>query len=185
MLLGAGEISGGEIGSAGALEKERSGEGDDRRARAVSGGGEGRRAAESGQGALAGGAGAGVAREQAGVGGPSAGGSGPGNLLGRAGEWRSGPGASRWALRDGPLRRLGQAGKRRKVSGPGCWAEFGLPIGFRFLVLGLSWVSFLFPFLFKLTQPNLFEFKIEFEFNSNTQSNKAMHQHECTNILTL
>ena len=67
----------------------------------------------------------------------------------------------------------GAAGKRRKVSGPGCWAEFGLPIAFGFLVLGLSWVSFLFPFLFKLTQPNLFEFKIEFEFNSNTQTNKT------------
>ena len=34
--MGAGEISGGEIGSAGALEKEGSGEGDDRRARGLS-----------------------------------------------------------------------------------------------------------------------------------------------------
>jgi hypothetical protein len=34
--LGAGEISGGEIGSAGALEKEGRGEGDDRRARVLS-----------------------------------------------------------------------------------------------------------------------------------------------------
>ena len=151
MLLGAGEISGGEIGSAGALEKEGSGEGDDRRARAVSGGGEGRRAAESGQGALAGGAGAGVAREQAGVGGPSAGGSGPGNLLGRAGEWRSGPGASRWALRDGPLRRLGQAGS------------------------GLGWVSFYFYFYFSflfLIQTK-FEFKYKFEFKLHSNKKHA------------
>jgi len=36
--LGAGEISGGEIGFAGALEKEGGGEGDDRRARGLSGG---------------------------------------------------------------------------------------------------------------------------------------------------
>ena len=34
--MGAGEISGGEIGSAGALEKEGRGEGDDRRARVLS-----------------------------------------------------------------------------------------------------------------------------------------------------
>ena len=33
--MGAGEISGGEIGFAGALEKEGGGEGDDRRARGV------------------------------------------------------------------------------------------------------------------------------------------------------
>ena len=64
----------GRSGSAGALEKEGTGEGDDRRARAVSGGGEGRRAAESGRRALAGGAGASVARKQAGVGRLSAGG---------------------------------------------------------------------------------------------------------------
>ena len=36
--MGAGEISGGEIGFAGALEKEGGGEGDDRRARGLSGG---------------------------------------------------------------------------------------------------------------------------------------------------
>ena len=91
MLLGAGEISGGEIGSAGALEKEGSGEGGDRRARAVSGGGEGRRVAESGRRALAGGARASVARNQAGVGRPSAGGrtSWP-SMLGPCGR-RKGP----------------------------------------------------------------------------------------------
>ena len=36
--MGVGEISGGEIGFAGALEKEGGGEGDDRRARGLSGG---------------------------------------------------------------------------------------------------------------------------------------------------
>ena len=36
--MGAGEISGGEIGFAGALEKEGGGEGDDGRARGLSGG---------------------------------------------------------------------------------------------------------------------------------------------------
>ena len=36
--MGAGEISGGEIGFAGVLEKEWGGEGDDRQARGLSGG---------------------------------------------------------------------------------------------------------------------------------------------------
>ena len=96
-------------------------------------------------------------------GGPSAVGSGPGNLLGRAGKWRSGPSASRWALRDGPLRRLGQA-----ESGcfGYCWAD-------------RVWVSFYFYFYFSflfLIQTK-FEFKYKFEFKQH--SSKNMHQHEC------
>ena len=41
----------------------------------------------------------------------------------------------------------GAAGKRRKVSGPGCWAEFGLPIGFGFSCFGfgLGFLSISFP----------------------------------------
>ena len=66
------------------------------------------------------------------MGGPSAGGSGPGNLLGRAGEWRSGPGASHWALRERVLGRArGEAGLRGEVG------RAGLSFGF-----GLGWVEF-------------------------------------------
>ena len=42
---------------------------------------------------------------------------------------------------------------------------------------GLSF-CFGFPFLFQTTL-KLFEFKIKFEFNPNTQPNKLLHQHEC------
>ena len=51
-------------------------------------------------------------------------------------------------------------------------------------LVGLGWVS-LFPFLFATSlqfKPNkLIEFKLEFEFNPNTQTNKIMHQHEYIN----
>ena len=72
-------------------------------------------------------------------------------------------------------------GPRKRERGPrlnsGCWAD----------LLGLGPVGFLFfssPFLF-LTTLKLFEFKFEFEFKPSTQTNKTIHQHECTNKLAL
>ena len=80
--------------------------------------------------------------------------------------------------------------KERKGAGLGCegkrWAARegketrAGPLRVRF---GLSIFLSLFYFKHHL---NLFEFKLKFEFNSYAfKQNKAMHQHECTNILTL
>ena len=56
--------------------------------------------------------------------------------------------------------------------------------------LRIAGLDFFFPFsffFFKQTQTTLklFEFKFEFEFNPSTQTNKTMHQHECTTKLAL
>ena len=49
-----------------------------------------------------------------------------------------------------------------------------------------AWLGFPFPSLFYFpTTLKLFEFKFEFEFNPSTETNKTMHQHECTNKLNL
>ena len=62
--------------------------------------------------------------------------------------------------------------------GPDWFGVFGLDWSFSFS----SSISF--PFLF-LIPLKLFEFKFEFEFNPSTQTNKTMHQHECTDKLSL
>ena len=62
--------------------------------------------------------------------------------------------------------------------GPLSWMAYGFRLSCRF------GFSNLFPFFF-FKPHNLFEFKFKFEFNPNTQSNKTMHQHECTSMLNL
>ena len=62
--------------------------------------------------------------------------------------------------------------------GPLSWMAYGFRLSCRF------GFSNLFPFFF-FKPHNLFEFKFKFEFNPNTQSNKTMHQHECTRMLNL
>ena len=65
---------------------------------------------------------------------------------------------------------LGQEGR----SGPPGWVGFGF------------FFSYFFPLFYFKHHSNLFEFKLKFEFNSYAfKQNKTMHQHECTNILTL
>ena len=80
----------------------------------------------------------------------------------------------------------GWAAERAQGKGRREWAT-GLMMDWAGLV-GLGWVSF-FSFLFATSlqfKPNkLIEFKLEFEFNPNTQTNKIMHQHECTNKFAL
>ena len=78
---------------------------------------------------------------------------------------------------------LGRAGRAGKPAGPACWAHAGegkgrvwLLLGW-VLVVGLGLFSIflyisIYSLISNLSQTNLFEFKIEFEFNSNTQTNK-------------
>ena len=97
----------------------------------------------------------------------------------RAGRWAAGKG--------GPSGSglLGQKGRGHVLG----WNERGGPAG---LLTGLGWFSGLgffsssifFPFLTQ-TKLKLFEFKFEFEFKPSTQTNKTMHQHECTTKLAL
>ena len=62
----------------------------------------------------------------------------------------------------------GEEGRRERFGPPGwVWAFY-----------------FLSSFLFQ-TKLKLFEFKLEFEFNPSTKTNKTMGQHECTNKLAL
>jgi hypothetical protein len=90
----------------------------------------------------------------------------------------------RWAAQLGCWR--GRGKERAGVLG---WNERGGPAG---LLTGLGWFSGLgffsssifFPFLTQ-TKLKLFEFKFEFEFKPSTQTNKTMHQHECTTKLAL
>ena len=100
----------------------------------------------------------------------------------RRGLWAEIAGAGRteevgwWA---GSVYWAGFAGPRGKEGkGSAGWAQGRI---------GLSWdegfwdglgFCFGFPFLFQTTL-KLFEFKIKFEFNPNTQPNKLLHQHEC------
>ena len=123
--------------------------------------------------------GRGGARKQAGVNGDAraAVALGPSAQAGLAGLLRWEERAVCWAGRAG--KELGRPGRGRRGSRVGPrelgWAWFWFS-GFRFSIL---------PFLFAKSlqfKPNkLIEFKLEFEFNPNTQTNKIMLQHECIN----
>ena len=106
-------------------------------------------------------------------------------------EWRAARGKGRergagWAL-------LGQARERGSWVELG-WTDRGSRLG-RGWFVELGWVDFgslgwfpfssLSPLFYFPTTLKLFEFKVEFEFNPSTQTNKTMHQHECTNKLAL
>jgi len=85
-----------------------------------------------------------------------------------------------WAARGGKERKTGPAGERNRTGRRerGAWVGFGTKLG---------WVLFYFlsPFFSKL-HPNLFEFKLNFEFKPYPLNKiKHMHQHECTNIFIL
>ena len=107
-----------------------------------------------------------------------------------------------WAVVLGPSAQAGLAGLLRWEERAVCWAgragkELGRPgrgrrgsrVGPR--ELGWAWFWFsgfgfsILPFLFANSlqfKPNkLIEFKLEFEFNPSTQTNKIMLQHECIN----
>ena len=86
-----------------------------------------------------------------------------------------------WAGFLGTVERAGGMGwsEKGKEAGLG-WGEEGRRE--RFGPPGWVWAFyFLSSFLFQ-TKLKLFEFKLEFEFNPSTQTNKTMHQHECTHV---
>ena len=119
--MGAGEISGGEIGSAGALEKEGSGEGDDRRVHPVRGVASGAVRAERG-----------VAARWAGwVAGPVV----SGTERVQRGATRAKRGGKReWAARLGLGRSLGAGWTRERLGRAGLdavesWAGVGREVG--------------------------------------------------------
>ena len=81
--------------------------------------------------------------------------------------------------RAGPATGKGKVGREweKEGSGLGWFSRLGWIPGFWFFSFS--------SFFFKL-QPNLFEFKLNFEFKTYAfKQNKTMHQHECTNILNL
>ena len=84
------------------------------------------------------------------------------NRLGR----RRAAGAGRWLGLAGGSK-LGRGEREKEGAG---WAG----------LLGFGLGSVLSSFLFQ-TKLKPFEFKLEFELNSSTQTNKTMHQHECNN----
>ena len=122
--------------------------------------------------------------------------------LGQRTRAEEGDEADRWgrASRERSGRGLeSDAGERRPVRGGASWAaalgqrwegKEEEKAGKRAGPLRIAGLDFFFPFsffFFKQTQTTLklFEFKFEFEFNPSTQTNKTMHQHECTSMLNL
>ena len=86
-------------------------------------------------------------------------------------------GSGRRSARPCEVGLLGHAGEGWKriagfwvgLDGFWVWAEFWF------------WVSGFLSYLLFQTKLKLFEFKLEFELNPSTQTNKTMHQHECNN----
>ena len=104
-----------------------------------------------------------------------------GEREGRGLRWSSGSGRADWAERWEKEKKMGRGagltGERNKEERAGLVFVVGLETGFGFpSFLSLS------SFSNKLKP---FEFKFEFEFNPSTQTNKTMHQHECTTKLAL
>ena len=134
-----------------------------------------------------------------------------GSACGRAVSGRWTRGAGRGARRAGPPDRWGRRGwcARSECVHARCWRvaaagryrwatqqELGSRVRslsgeracWRALLVGRAerrgaGLGFPFPSLFYFpTTLKLFEFKFEFEFNPSTQTNKTMHQHECTHV---
>ena len=108
---------------------------------------------------------------------------------GKGALWADGRGRER----DEKGKEAGWAECREELGWTGiCWAarderKGAAAVGWVGLVGLLRWVcffsfssSFLFFFWFSNFTQTI-EFKHEFEFNPSTQTNKTMHQHECTN----